>query len=306
MISVYGEILIDMVSGKNNTFEYFVGGAPFNVSYAISKLEGNVKFIGCVGNDLLGKFIREFTNGKVESKIYIDNERNTTQAIIINDETGERNFCFLRKNCADYNIPLESLIEMEESNIVHVGSLMLNEEIGRKFADEVISKAKQNNILISFDVNYRDDIYCSQEEAIAIAKKYINQADIVKFSEDEILMITDSTELTEAVNKIKKDNQIVVITLGSKGSALYYNDKIIKADSIKVMPVDTTGAGDAFYGTLLSEIDKFGFETFVNDEELILKSLKKANVQGALATLKKGAVDGIVSKEELEIFMKSI
>ena len=295
-----------MVSGKNNTFEYFVGGAPFNVSYAVSKLEGNVKFIGCVGNDLLGKFIREFTNGKVESKIYIDDERNTTQVIVINDETGERNFCFLRKNSADYNLPLESLIEMDGANIVHVGSLMLNEEVGRKFADEVIAKAKQNNILISFDVNYRDDIYNSQEEAINIAKKYINHADIVKFSEDEILMITNSNNLTEAVNKIKKENQIIVITLGSKGSVLYYNDKIINAGSIKVSPVDTTGAGDAFYGTLLSEIDKFGFETFVNDDELIFNSLKKANVQGALATLKKGALEGIVSKEELETYLKSL
>ena len=306
MIVAYGEILIDMVSGNNNTFEYFVGGAPFNVSYAISQFEGNVKFIGCVGDDLLGRFICKFANEKVNSKIFIDSNRNTTQAVIINDESGERNFCFLRKNCADYNLPIESLSEMKGADIVHIGSLMLSEEIGRQFADQAILEAKKNNALISFDVNYRDDIYHSQAEAISIAKKYINQANIVKFSEDEILMITNSENLTEAVKKIKKTNQIIVITLGSQGSILYYNDKVISAESIKVTPVDTTGAGDAFYGTLLSEIDKYGFDKFINDDKLIFHTLKKANIQGALATLKKGALEGVVSKDKLEAYLESL
>ena len=105
MITIYGEILIDMnkVSNKES-FDYFVGGAPFNVAYAVIKSNGNAQFIGNVGNDLMGKHIKEFVKSQNmnDSLITVDDLHNTTLAFVMNDESGERNFCFARKNGADY------------------------------------------------------------------------------------------------------------------------------------------------------------------------------------------------------------
>ena len=89
------------------------------------------------------------------------------------------------------------------------------------------------------------------------------------------------------------------MTLGKEGSLLYSDNKIIEAKSISINPVDTTGAGDAFYGTMLSFIDQIGYEKFFSLEDKIRDYLYLANIQGAFATLKKGALDGVVSKQEL-------
>ena len=303
MVVVYGEILVDMVKEKgNNSFNYFIGGAPFNVSYAISKVNKNVLFVGNVGNDLLGKFLKdEVKNYNLDnSYVYIDNNHNTTQAFVINDENGERNFCFARKFCADYYIPASSLSLINKANIIHLGSLMLSTKAGLSFANKVINKAKDENKIISFDINYRDDIYNSKEEAIKIYKNIYKKCDIIKISNDELELLTNKSDLLEALKDFTNNNQKVFVTLGKDGSLLYFNNKVIKASTIKVNPIDTTGAGDAFYGTILGFIDKYGYDLFFNDEELIKECLKKANVQGAMATLKKGAISGVVGEAMLE------
>ena len=66
-------------------------------------------------------------------------------------------------------------------------------------------------------------------------------------------------------------------------------------------PVDTTGAGDAFYSYFLYELDK-GLD--LNDESAIKEALKRANIVGGLATQKRGAIDVVPSLEELKNFQE--
>ena len=63
MILCVGEILVDMIGAeKDNTFYYErkAGGAPFNVACALKKFGADVKFVGNVGDDLIGKFLIKF------------------------------------------------------------------------------------------------------------------------------------------------------------------------------------------------------------------------------------------------------
>ena len=70
------------------------------------------------------------------------------------------------------------------------------------------------------------------------------------------------------------------------------------------MSVDTTGAGDAFYGAILSQLDRIGFENFVKDKNVIKEVLRFANLTGALTTTKKGAIDALPTLEEINTFTK--
>ena len=70
MIVVFGEVLIDMIE-TNSSFNYFVGGAPFNVAYTINKLNQDVRFVGNVGDDLLGDFIKQFMVDKFKHLLFI-------------------------------------------------------------------------------------------------------------------------------------------------------------------------------------------------------------------------------------------
>ena len=297
MVLVYGEILVDLNKESNsNTFSYHVGGAPFNVGYCIHNMEGNVKFIGSVGNDLMGKFIIDFVNGKgIDSCIDVS-EYNTTLAFVMNDSNGERSFCFYRNNTADYMFNYDSLCFIKEYDIVHLGSLMLSKKEGYSFFKEVVKISKDNNKLLSFDVNYRDDIFNSKEEAISVYKDVIKDFDIVKISKEELILLSNEEDIILGLNKLFSNNQKVFVTLGKEGSLFYYDGKYSKVFSIEVEPIDTTGAGDAFYGVILSFIDKLGIDNFIKDAK---KYLYLANVMGAYATLKKGALEGVLTKDEL-------
>ena len=301
MILCIGEILADLIgeyNGDNIKYERFVGGAPLNVACGIKNLEGAVGFIGSVGNDIIGNFLYEYclTKGFEYLDVRLDPERNTTLAFVENDPNGERSFCFFRQNTADYQIDYSRLNIISKANIVHVGSLMLREQIGRELAHKIMDIAKENGKLISFDINFRDDIYNSTEEAKDIYLEYIQRADILKFSEDEVELFTGSSDLS-SLNDVVQPDQLVFVTLGSQGSYYQYKDLKNVVESIKVKPVDTTGAGDAFYACVLRYLDELQLSSL--NDEIIVEILKKANRCGALACGKKGALSALPTLEEL-------
>ena len=301
MVLCIGEILADLIgeyNGENVKYERFVGGAPLNVACGIKNLEGSVGFVGSVGDDIIGKFLYEYclTKGFEYLDVKLDPEHNTTLAFVENDPNGERSFCFFRQNTADYQIDYSRLNVITEANIVHVGSLMLREKIGRELAHKIMDIAKENGKLISFDINFRDDIYNSTEEAKEIYLQYIKRADILKFSEDEVELFTGSSDLS-SLNELVRPEQLVFVTLGSKGSYYQYKELKNVVESIKVKPVDTTGAGDAFYACVLRYLDDLELTSLTDDA--VVEILKKANRCGALACGKKGALSALPTLEEL-------
>ncbi len=295
MIVCIGEILADMIGKKKgNMIEYsaYAGGAPFNVACGVARLGGNVSFCGRVGKDEVGKFLLGYGNGVsgLNASIVTDGTRNTTLAFVTLDESGERSFAFARKHTADYAFTLQEVeSQLEQADIVHLGSLMLSEEEGRAFAEALYARVKQLKKKLSFDVNYRDDIFESGEVAKSIYGKWLDRADILKLSEDEVTLFfgADESKLY-ALSEGRK----IFVTLGKKGSVLYENGVKSSAETIKVTPVDTTGAGDGFYAGALAQID--GGEQ--NPERI----LRIANICGALATEKYGAIDGLPTKEEVQ------
>lgn len=285
MIICIGEILADLI-GEGNELKMFIGGAPFNVAVNAKQAGANVGFIGRVGKDPVGNFLKEEAKkfGFDELTIQTDKVRNTTLAFVTLNN-GERDFAFFRHDTADYNIDINE-VNVDKYNIVHLGSLMLSEKNGVEFAEKIVKKVKSENKLLSFDVNFRMDLYDGLEDAIKAYKPFVESADILKFSDDEILEYTGESELDKAIQKVYRKGVLLLITMGSKGSMYVYNENKGIIESVKkVTPIDTTGAGDAFFGTLLANLDGVEFTV-----ENIEKAMVKANEKGAETTLFKGAV----------------
>ena len=293
MITSVGEILVDMIAEENNGSVSYLrkaGGAPFNVACGIKLLGGNVGFVGSVGNDTIGDFLLRFA-GKQKLDYYEirkDTNRNTTLAFVDLDESGERSFCFYRKNTADIYLPEISDELIENSAIMHIGSLMLSKKEGLEYALRLIERVHKKGKLISFDVNFRTDIFPSKNDAILVYKQVINKADIVKFSSDEVEIFGE-----EYVDSLK--DKLICITLGSDGSEYIYNDIKGKIPTIKVKPVDTTGAGDAFYAGVLTKIDNLSKCQYT--KKVLNEAFRFGNICGALNTLGKGAIDNFPSIE---------
>lgn len=299
MIVSIGEILADMVgkkAEKSVRFECFAGGAPFNVACGVAKLGGNIKFVGCVGNDEIGVFLKEYAADVVGlgSEIYTDSERNTTLAFVTLSESGERSFSFFRKNTADYAFDI-SMAEtsVREADIVHIGSLMLSEKRGRMFAEEVAALVKGAGKLLSFDVNFREDLFESTDTAKTVYAPWLERADILKLSEEEAEMFFGKNR-ERALSELSVGKKIFV-TLGKKGAKLYENGTMRECGTIDVRVVDTNGAGDAFYAGALRQID--------GGEKDGDKILRYANICGALATAKHGATESLPCGSEVAKYL---
>lgn len=306
MVLCIGEILADMIGSYDNgimKFSRYPGGAPFNVAAGINNLGVKTGFVGAVGKDLVGDYLKEFAEGlnMYHLDIKKDELHNTTLAFVQNDLSGERSFSFYRKNTADTKIDYAMLEVIKDADIVCLGSLMLSLPEGIKLADEIVRLTKKHHKLLSFDVNYRSDIYNSEEEAINVSLKYIKESNIIKLSEEEVYLLSKEKDLNLGIKKITNDDQIVLVTLGSKGSRCNYKGKTIVVPTINVEVKDTTGAGDAFYAGVLAILDDKDVDKLTEDD--LAYMLKVGNICGSLACTKKGAISAMPTKEDLNKYL---
>ena len=299
MLLCIGEILADMIGEEKNgivTYERKAGGAPFNVACALNKFGAEVKFIGSVGDDLIGRFLIKYASdlGMDTTYIHQNTDRNTTLAFVELNEEGDRDFCFYRKNTADYCMPEVTDRLIKSADIVCIGSLMLADKKCVEYALDIIDRAHSMGKTVAFDVNYRTDIYRDKDSAVKTYKKILAKADIVKFSEDEVETFTE-----EYVDSLC--DKLVLITLGKEGSEWRYNGKRGRVPTITVKPVDTTGAGDAFFAGALSIIDKNVGKPLT--DQLLNDALRFGNIAGALNTTGRGAIDNLPDLDTVKKYL---
>jgi fructokinase len=261
-----GEALIDMICtdkgqslSKGENFLKKPGGAPTNVAAAIAALGGTVELAAKVGNDPFGKqLITVMKDFGVETKWMLqDKQHFTTMAFVSLMENGERDFVFNRG--ADGQLSNEDIasINVSEFSIIHFGSatgfLPGPLQIAYK---NLLLKAKEKNIFISFDPNYRHLLFPNDtDNFIEQSWYFLQNCHFFKLSDEEALLITKATSVAEAVTILsEKTNATFAITIGAEGTLLGHNGSATTVSSIAIKPIDTTGAGDAFVGALLYQL----------------------------------------------------
>ena len=168
-------------------------------------------------------------------------------------------------------------------------------------AKKVVSFAKKHHLILSFDVNYRSDLFKDEHEALKIYQDFASKADYLKLSQDELTLFTGEADYEKGLKKMAQPNQTIFLTLGKEGSLFFQNDRLVKVPSINVKPIDTTGAGDAFYAGILFNLDDKKIAN-LNDEE-IYQIMRFGNVSGALSTTRKGAIDSLPTLAQIKELM---
>ena len=290
MITAVGEILVDrLVKGDDRVCH--VGGAPFNVAVGAARCGADVTFFGKVGRDEMGDFLLSNVPGyDVDARIAVDPRRPTTVAEVTLDEQGERYFRFLRDDTADYHLSESDFFVPRHTTIVHLGTLMLNKPEGRAFADYVVRTAREHGAYLSVDANFRDDLFATTSLRNQVMLPYLLAADVLKMSEDELLSLTAAPDLDAAVRSFPYRG-LLFITAGSRPSRAYSAGHMVEVTPPRLSQiVDTTGAGDAFYGAVLANLDAIYTRGLQPTMDALSEILEVANRMGALATQKEGAI----------------
>ncbi|MDB5055425.1 MAG: fructokinase2-like [Bacilli bacterium] len=328
-IIAFGEALIDFVSLESGCgledahgFAKAAGGAPANVAAAVAKLGGKAGFIGKVGKDPFGYFLRNTLQeiGVEVSHLLHSNEAKTTLAFVSLQENGERDFMFYRQPGADMLLNVSDINEsyIQSAAIFHFGSISLGSEPIREATLHAIRIAKAANAVISFDPNWRPALWDSPNQALYEFGNVLSFVDIIKLNEEEIEFFTGTTKPQEAAERLHiKGISLVTITLGEKGCYYSYAKEDFKTTGFcpgfSVIPLDTTGAGDSFIGGLLTrlletsvihaaEISLGSFNWSVDDFK---EAVRFAVVTSALTVTKKGGIPALPHREEVEGILQS-
>ena len=312
MKTVYciGELLIDFVAEKQGNdlskadeFTKKPGGAPANVACAIAKLGGNSKFIGCVGKDPFGSFLLNvlIDNG-VDVSLAQQSKTFTTLAFVSLAENGERDFVFSRG--ADKKLEYDSKIKKDfKENMLHLGAAtaLLGGNLENAY-QHYFFDALTHNTFISFDPNFRADLWKGEEEAfVKKCMPFIEKSQLCKFSLEEAQLLSGKSDARECCDFLHTiGTNLITITLGSEGTLVSTENTKQTVPSITVTPVDTTGAGDAFIGCLLQQIAALDDPHQILDNiGQLVKMVANANKAGAITTTGYGAIPSLPTYDQV-------
>jgi fructokinase len=245
-----GELLWDMLpSGAQ------LGGAPANFAFHAHSLGAEVAVVSRVGADRLGNdILRRFSAIALPTEaIQIDDEVPTGTVDVTLDSAGAPHFV-IRENVAWDRLAVEqsALEVVRQANAVCFGSLAQRNPIARESILRLVSAAPADSLRV-FDVNLRQHFYSRQ-----VIESSLRVANVLKLNDHELPVLADMFELapsaSEAMQQLARlfELRVVALTLGPRGSLVYYGGQWSEQAPKPVRVADTVGAGDSFSAALVT------------------------------------------------------
>lgn len=308
-----GEALIDMIPSNAgrimdvNNFTPKVGGAPLNVCGAYTKLGGSSNIITMLGKDPFGdKIVNELIGFGINTDyVKRTNAANTSLAFVALDENANREFSFYRNMGADMLMSEDDVDKnwFMDAYALHFCSVSLGDFPMRRAHNKAIKYAKENGLIVSFDPNVRLPLFDDHEYLKNVIHKYIQYADILKISDEEVEFIFGNKDIEENLDYLFDQGvKLLVYTSGKDGAVAYTNNVVAHSKGIKVNAVDTTGAGDGFIGCLLYQMAKENVDLEqinILTEEQLKTYLDLSNKFCSISVTKEGAIASYPTMEEL-------
>ena len=127
----------------------------------------------------------------------------------------------------------------------------MTDEPARSATFAAVEAAKRAGAVISYDPNYRAALW-PDEAAAAQMRSMVPYADVMKLSDEETLLLTGAAEPEEAAHRLLAQGvSCVAVTLGERGALVAVAGGMQTVPAFASDPVDTTGAGDGFWGGFL-------------------------------------------------------
>ncbi len=307
-ITTIGEILIDLTqSGRTEQgipkFDANPGGAPANLAVAAARLGARTAFIGRVGNDSFGDYLKRCLaeNGVDVRGMSVDEKARTTLAVVVLDERGERTFSFYRDPGADVNLSMDH-VPMEllgGTKVLHFGSVSLTAEPARTATLEAAKTAKASGAYVSYDPNYRASLWPDEETAVRNMTEPLSMVDILKVSDEELPLLTGCTDPEKGSARLTDQGvRLVLVTLGAEGAFYRFDGHTGHVPGVPCQVGDTNGSGDTFFGAALSQLVKLDSLDQLTVPELE-RILAFANKAASITTSRHGAIPAMPTMEEV-------
>lgn len=281
------------------------GGAPANVAVAAARLGSEAAFVGSVGEDLFGDFIlRALEAEGVDTSAVRRCEPPTRTSLAFVEITagGDRSFTFYRSDpAADELLSPEDVSRETLSGVsfINFGSIPLIKDPARSAIHRTAELAEELDIPLAFDVNFREHLWESAQDAREAIDPLLDRSRIIKLSDDELAPLLGTEDVEEAAKLLlDRGAALVLVSLGPEGA--FYATREFTGDvpAFEVECIDATGAGDAFLAASLVHLSENSL-----DEENVREATRRGTAAGAIACTGYGAMGSLPTKDELERFM---
>ncbi len=273
-------------------FMMLPGGKGANQAVTIARLGGKVHFITKLGNDIFGaqSKINLETEGVLVDYVFCDDIHPSGVALISVDDNGENSIVVAPG--ANAHLGIEEITKAK-SCILDAEIILMQLEIPITTVESVIQMT----------LNMGKKVILNPAPAYHLPDAVLNGLYLITPNHTEVeiltgITITDELTCEMASQHLKnKGVQNVIITLGSKGAYVSSDKFTGMVHTCEFKVVDTTGAGDAFNGSIALALSQdLGIESAV----------RYANLVAGLSVTKLGAQASIPYPSELELELKTV
>ena len=263
----------------------FQGGGPcFTGLVAASKLGVSSCYMGTVGDDMYGDYIRKaFATYGVGSRHVrtIENAQSFHSVVLLNVSNASRTCVWNRGTVTPPQSSDVDLGTLQEAKYLHLDGHQMD------CAIYAARKAKEMGVKVSLDAG---NPYPGIENLMPLV-------DILIPSEEFSLKFTGCATAEEAAVKLQEayHPEVLIITQGSKGGFIWDDQKAVRYPVFPVDAVDSNGAGDTFHGAFLAARIR---------GMTVEEAATFASATSALKCTRVGAQEGIPDFEEVLAFMK--
>ncbi|MBP5706774.1 MAG: adenosine kinase, partial [Spirochaetales bacterium] len=232
------------------------GGSCANTMSTISMLGGKSVYTGIVADDMFGRMYENKIAGRgVKTLIRKMSEGITGQSIILTTPDAERTMNTNLGVCRNYAKSDINVDVLSDSTVFHCTGYHWDTDCQKEAVKFAMNTAKNKKVKVSFDIA---DPFCIGRNAEEFMKVISENVNILFGNKEEIKMLTGKEDPIEGGKKIADMGvDIVVVKVGSEGSYIFQNGKMIKVDIYKADKVlDSTGCGDIYGGGFLYGLAK--------------------------------------------------
>ena len=309
-ICAVGELLIDFTPcGRSaqgqQLFARNPGGAPANVLAMAAKFGVATRLCAVVGQDAFGTFLKKSIReaGVDDRFVRGTPQACTTLAFVELDERNDRTFTFCRKPGADLLLDDDAVPDeaLAGCSVFHFSGVSLTGQPARGAVLRAAQRAKRMGMTVSFDPNYRAPLWDDAEETKQCFQAGMELADLIKLSQEEVALVLDGAQPRQgAVELAGRYQALVLVSLGASGAlAAGPQGYLASAGAPQVTVRDTTGAGDAFLGSILADCAGRGWTPQAIDPEAAKTLLRLGCAAGSLTAAGLGAIAAQPTKEQI-------
>ncbi len=274
----------------SNDFAMYPGGKGANQAVCCAKLGGKVEFIAKMGSDVYREnLLQSLRRDEVNTEhVLVDQSASTGVALILVDENGQNEITVV--SGSNMKLLPDDLAALSDT-FKRAKVVLLQLEIPLETVVTALRLARENGAMTILN----------PAPARMLPDTIYRFVDILTPNETECEMlsgvkIVDDESLGKAAAKLlEKGVRNVIVTVGDKGAILVNGSGNQSYGSISVKTIDTTGAGDAFNGSLAFSLSA---------GNSLEKAVAFANSVAAFSVTRKGAQASMPTLKELEEFLK--